>query len=142
MKVKLIVGFRRDQEYSIDIEEAHKAYFLFHNPDARAVFSNGLAIVGSQIQEIKPDWIGTMGWNETHNLNGDDWNEIHRSPEFPKMERALQTAQNIAKTCTIADLQVPLRQLAKEKYAHLVPAKSALLREGRPTSIKELLQKN
>ena len=27
--IKLIVGFRRDQEHSVSMEEAHKAYYLF-----------------------------------------------------------------------------------------------------------------
>ena len=55
-KIKLIVGFRRDQEHSIDADEAHKAYYLFLNPEKRGVFKSGLAIVGADIKEIVPDY--------------------------------------------------------------------------------------
>ena len=42
LKIKIITGFRKDQYYTIDAEEAHKAYYLFLNPEERGVFNNGV----------------------------------------------------------------------------------------------------
>lgn len=76
-KIKLITGFRRDQKYTVDAEEAHKAYYLFLNPEQRGVFRNGVALEGRLIQGIEPDYHATMGWNETHIMDSDDWNELN-----------------------------------------------------------------
>lgn len=110
-KVKLIVGYRRDQEHTIDADEAHKAYYLFLNPDTRTVFSNGLAIKGDQIQEIVPDYHGSMGWNPTHQLDSDDWNEIHRLGVHRKITHMLSIASQIAQTATAEEINTPLTEL-------------------------------
>lgn len=119
MRVKMIVGFRRDQEHSVDIEEAHKAYYLFLHPEERGVFSDGLAIKGSQIDEIVPDWQGTMGWNPTHTLDSDDWNEIRGEGIDRRIRKALTFAKNVAQLGKTEDLNIPLTQLAKGKYSEL-----------------------
>lgn len=93
MKIKLIVGYRKDQEYSIDASEAHKAYYLFLNPEERAVFGNGLALVGKEIKAIEPDYNGTMGWNPNHQLDSDDWNELKEKGIDRKLRNVLQTAK-------------------------------------------------
>lgn len=111
MKVKLIVGFRRDQEHSIDVEEAHKAYYLFTHPDERGIFSNGLAIKGDQIQEIVPDWQGTMGWNATHVLDSDDWNEINSSGIGVKLNSLLSIAKELGLHGKHENLNLPLSSL-------------------------------
>ena len=118
-KVKLITGFRRDQEHSVDAEEAHKAYYLFNHPEERGTFDNGFAIKGDQIQEIVPDYQGTMGWNETHTLDSDDWNELNGNGVSKKMRELMGAAQEISKRGDTADLGVPLSQLLKEKYPQL-----------------------
>lgn len=117
--VKLIVGFRRDQEHSIPAAEAHKAYYLFSHPNERAIFSNGLAIKGDQIQEIVPDWHGTMGWNATHTLDSDDWNEIRASGVDRKMQHILESAKEIARVANPEDMSTPLPKLLKTKYERL-----------------------
>lgn len=76
-KIKLVTGFNDDQKYTIDAEESHKAYYLFRNPEKRGVFSNGLALVGKSILAVQPDYHATMGWNVSHRLDDDDWNELH-----------------------------------------------------------------
>lgn len=119
MRVKLIVGFRRDQEHSIPASEAHKAYYLFLNPEARSVFSTGLAIKGSQIDEIVPDWQGTMGWSPTHVLDGYDWAEINRSGKGQTMQTLLAAAKEIGQMGIEADLKIGLRQLLDTKYPAL-----------------------
>lgn len=124
MKIKLIVGFRRDQEHSIDAEEAHKAYHLFFNPEARTVFSNGIAIKGDQIQEIVPDYQGTMGWNSTHILDNDDYNELRQTGVQAKLQKYLSLGKEIAKLGNTEDLNVPISVLVKEKYSKLLSPKT------------------
>lgn len=97
IKLKIITGFREDQSFSISSEEAHKAYYLFLNPDQRGVFENGLALRGSDIQRIEPDYQGTMGWNSTHRLDEDDWNEIKGKGIDRKMQNIMVNAQKIAR---------------------------------------------
>lgn len=91
--IKLITGFRKDQHITIPMQEAHKAYYLFRNPSQRGVFNNGLAIVGNNIQEIRPDWNATMGWNDTHEIADDDWNDIHSKEVDVKMKDLLGKAK-------------------------------------------------
>ncbi len=117
MKIKLICGFRKDQEHSIDAEEAHKAYYLFLNPASRGIFSNGLAIKGDQIQEIVPDYQGTMGWNPAHILDSDDWNEIRSKAVDKKMQHFLSSGKEIAQLGEPTDLSVPITRLLETKYA-------------------------
>jgi hypothetical protein len=118
-KIRLITGYRKDQIVSIDGEEAHKAYYLFFNPDARTVFSSGLAIKGTEIERIEPDYQGTMGWNPTHNLDEDDYNEIRSSGVDRKLRDLLQVAQEVARIGEPKDVNVPLSQLMEVKYPHL-----------------------
>lgn len=96
MKIKVITGFRDDQYYVIDGEEAHKAYYLFNNPEKRGVFNNGVALVGRNIQGIEPAWNETMGWNPSHKPDGHDWNEIRKRGLKPKMAELLTEAKKVA----------------------------------------------
>lgn len=129
MRVKIITGFRKDQIYSIPAAEAHKAYFLFLNPEVRTVFSNGLAIKGSEIQRIEPDWQGTMGWNEAHVLDSDDWNEIHRSGKEKELLGALTAAQGVAKIGDPKDLNLPLAEAMKKYPALAAPERSGGMKQ-------------
>lgn len=96
-KIKVITGFRKDQIHSIDANEAHKAYYLFLHPEQRGVFDNGLALKGSEIQKIMEDYHGTMGWNPTHELDNDDWDEIRSRGVDRKLRDILNLAQEVAK---------------------------------------------
>ncbi len=96
MKIKIITGFRDDQYYTIDAEEAHMAYRLFQNPEERAIFENGVALIGKNIQGIEPDYNATMGWNSTHRLDGDDWNEIRSKKVDVEVREVLQKAKEAA----------------------------------------------
>lgn len=96
LKIKLITGFRDDQYTIIDAEESHKAYYLFTHPEERAVFSNGVAVVGKNIQEIVPAWNETMGWNPTHKLDGYDWEEIREKGVDSKLRNVLSEAKEIS----------------------------------------------
>lgn len=128
-KVKLIVGFRRDQEHTIDADEAHKAYYLFLHPEARTVFRNGLAIKGDQIQEIVPDYQATMGWNPTHVLNNDDWSELKSSGVSSYMQKLLGHAKLVAEKCDEREVNTPLSQLMATKYP-LLQAPSSRVYSG------------
>lgn len=97
-KILLVTGYEDSQKHSISIEEAHKAYYLFLNPSKRGIFSNGLAITGKEINNIVPDWHGTMGWNRTHQLDTDDWNEINEKGIERTIKLILAQASDIAVT--------------------------------------------
>jgi len=94
--IKVITGFRDDQFMIIEDEEAHKAYFLFNNPEARTVFDNGVAIIGKNIQGIEPAYNETMGWNPTHKLDDDDWNDIHKKGIDSILRNVLYEAKQVA----------------------------------------------
>lgn len=94
--IKIITGFRDDQHYSISDNEAHKAYYLFNNPEKRGVFENGVALIGKNIQGIEPDWNATMGWNPSHKLEGDDWNEIRANQVDVRLRATLEAAKRVA----------------------------------------------
>jgi hypothetical protein len=96
LKVKIITGFRDEQCYSIGAEEVHKAYRLFNNPDERAIFSNGLALIGNSIRGIEPDLIGTMGWNKGYILTPDDYAEINSRGIDRKIRDVLYLAKEVA----------------------------------------------
>lgn len=136
-KIKLIVGFRRDQEHSIDADEAHKAYYLFLNPEKRGVFKSGLAIVGADIKEIVPDYQGTMGWNPTHVMDSDDWNEVRGNGIAYKIPKLLAAAKDIAQLGKPEDLNQPLQLLIEHSYPQLMP-KSVQMRGGSMKHIAEL----
>jgi len=95
-KIKLITGFRKDQHYTINADEAHKAYYLFLNPDQRGVFSNGVALLGSSIQGIEPDYNATMGWNDDHQLDGDDFNQLKQKGIDKEIRDILYLAKDTA----------------------------------------------
>ena len=95
LKIKVITGFREDQYYVIDGNEAHKAYYLFMNPEERGLFKNGVAIIGKNIQGIEPAWNETMGWNPSHKIDNDDWNDIDKKSIKEKMRELLKEAKRV-----------------------------------------------
>jgi hypothetical protein len=114
-KLKVVCGYRKDQEFSIDANEAHKAYYLFANPEKKMIFANGLAMRGADIQRIEPDYNTTMGWNPSHSLTGDDWNELASDGVTAKFAAILAGAKEVARSGEVSDLQKPLIEL-REKY--------------------------
>lgn len=96
MSVKIITGFRNEQYYIIDDEEAHKAYYLFNNPEARTTFNSGVALIGKNIQGIEPAYNETMGWNPTHKLSDDDWNDIRSRGVDIRLRNILSKGKEIA----------------------------------------------
>ena len=118
-KVKIVCGFRKEQEYTINANEAHKAYYLFNNPDKRGTFDDGLAIKGSDIQRIVPDYNATMGWNHTHVLSDDDYNELRLNGVMQKLQGILASAKEVARIGEANDFKLPLIDLVKEKYPAL-----------------------
>ena len=94
--IKITTGFRAEQFYIIEDDEAHKAYYLFNNPEARTIFSNGVALIGKNIQGIEPAYNETMGWLPTHKLDGDDWNEIRKKGIDSKLRDVLYEGKQIA----------------------------------------------
>lgn len=97
--IKIIAKFRgvNDTTYSIPAEEAHKAYYLWHNPEKRGVFNSGLALKGDDIDRIVPDYHGTMGWNKTHKLSDDDWNDMNTRGITDKLQSICSKAEKVAR---------------------------------------------
>lgn len=116
LKIKVITGFREEQYYVIDGNESHKAYYLFMNPEERGVFKNGVALIGKNIQGIEPAWNETMGWNPTHKLDDDDWNDIHRNGIKVKMRELLSESKRVMPLIekNKALLQINLEEIIKE----------------------------
>lgn len=116
MMIKIIVGFRDEQYYIIESEEAHKAYYLFKNPEARTIFDNGVALIGKNILGIEPAWNENMGWNPTHKLDSYDWNEIIKSGVYKETRDILMEAKKVAQLAERNNelLRLPLSE-AKNK---------------------------
>lgn len=93
MKIKITTGFSDDQKFTIDSEEAHKAYYLFNNPEKKGIFSNGVALIGKDIRSIQPDYHAEMGWNPSHRMDDDDWNELRAKEIDKKMRNILYEAK-------------------------------------------------
>lgn len=110
LKIKVITGFRQDQQYTIEANEAHKAYYLFLHPDERGVFNNGVALIGQNIKEIQPDYNATMGWNPDHVLDGNDWNDIRSRGVDVELRDVLQLAKNVAQN-TPDKINMPLSEI-------------------------------
>ena len=96
MAIKLITGFRQEQYLIIENEEAHKAYYLFMHPEERGIFNNGVALIGKNIQGIEPAYNETMGWNPSHQLDDDDWNDIRQHGVDRELRDVLSEAKQIA----------------------------------------------
>ena len=111
LRVKISLGFRPDQKYSIEAEEAHKAYYAFMNQNKRVIFNDGLAVRGEDIRSIEPDLKGTMGWNESHQLDGDDWNEIRRKGVEQELRKVLSLAKGVAQTEPPEKMNLPLSEI-------------------------------
>lgn len=116
--LKVVCGFRKEQEFTINANEAHKAYYLFNNSDKRGTFDNGLAIKGSDISRIIPDYCTTMGWNPTHVLTDDDYNQLRENGVMRKLQTIMSSAKEIARIADPDDLVQPLIDL-KEKMPYL-----------------------
>ena len=93
--IRVITGFREDQYVIIPMQEAHKAYYLFKHPEERGVFNCGIALIGRNIQEIRPEWNKTMGWNESHEIGYLDWEELKGKGVENKMRILIQAAKDV-----------------------------------------------
>jgi hypothetical protein len=112
MKIKIITGYRDDQYHTIDAEEAHKAYYLFMNPEERGVFSNGVALIGKSIQAIEPDYHATMGWNKGYKLGADDYAQLRDTGVDRKLRDVLSVAKGLVARPDL--LSLPLTQAATQ----------------------------
>lgn len=96
-KIHIITGYETNQKFSIPAQEAHKAYYLFNNPEERGVFENGLALRGKDIQRIIPDYNGTLGYNPDYELTYEDYNEIREKGIDQKFHRIMGKANDLSR---------------------------------------------
>lgn len=113
--IKIVTGFRDDQFTTVPMQEAHKAYYLFKNPEQRGIFNSGLALVGSSIKEIRPDYNATMRWNPDHKLDADDFNQINANGIQENMNLLLEKAKLVSEMIESNPtlLQEPLIEVIK-----------------------------
>lgn len=126
---KVTTGFREDQFVLVPADEVHKAYYLFTHPEERAVFSNGVTLIGKNIQNIDIAWNEVMGWNSTHILDNDDWVEINRSKEKKEMT-ALQIAAKQVSYLMEKDKSLGMKTLTEATRLLGVDSKSKELSDG------------
>lgn len=91
--LKLKTGFKENEFVTIPMQEAHKAYYLFKNPETRGVFDNGVAILGKNIMQILPDWNATLGYNPDYKLIDEDYNEIRGKGYEQKMRNLIELSK-------------------------------------------------
>ena len=113
--IKLILGFRKDQEYSIPENEAHKAYYAFMNEEAKVIFKDGLAIRGKDIHSIVPDYHASMGWNEGYVLSSYDHAEINGNGVARDIRDMMYLAKEVASKCTPQELSLKLSDVASTR---------------------------
>jgi hypothetical protein len=126
LKIKIITGFRKEQSYTIDANEAHKAYYLFLNPDKRGVFKNGVALIGQDIRGIEPDYHATMGWNPTYILGSDDWNELRDKGIDSALQKVVASAKDAAQLLPPEKMNLPLSSLLPELTPQALPEAKGL----------------
>lgn len=114
LKIKVITGYRDDQYFTIDAEEAHKAYYLFLNPSERGVFSDGNAVRGQDIMRIEPDYHATMGWNKGYKLGPYDWEDIRSKGVDDNLRDVMSDAKRIVALDNPKMIQLPLSEAKKE----------------------------
>lgn len=117
MNIKIKTGYGANDFKLVDMDEAHKAYYIFLNPDARTVFSDGEGIVGRTILGIEPDYHSAMGYNRSHTLDADDWNHIREKGVIEKLRASMETAKDIA--YMLADNKHLLNKSLNESIAYL-----------------------
>lgn len=117
--IKLEIQYRDfdDMQYiSVPAQEAHKAYYIFANPEARAIFSNGHALIGKHIKSIVPDYHAALGYNQGYKLTPEDHAIIAKSPDVAKLKRVMVIGKKAAQLPNAKQLlALPLSDVAKEQ---------------------------
>ena len=71
---KVIWGF--DEERSTDIGESELIKALYAMSTKSKVYLGDILLDGKYIIAIKENYQKTMGWNPTHEMDSDDWNQL------------------------------------------------------------------
>lgn len=151
LKIKIVMKFRGVNEviYSIPAREAHKAYFLFLNPEdkSRTVFESGLAIKGEDIERIEPDVIGSMEWNQGYKLTPED--HADTASVKAKLEKICHIASEVGRNADEKVLSTPLQEIIKNDPVFSLEYKNVSAprltvdtkKDEGVTDVKELLKK-
>lgn len=120
-QIKITTGYG-GESFTVPMDEAHKAYFLFNNPTARGTFNNGLALRGQDIMRIEPDYNGYFGWAQTYKPSGDDFSMINSARR--KFEKLLLAASEMGKTSY--KLSEPMSGLLGEYQVGMIAAQKEI----------------
>lgn len=87
------VGYGHNEYIPIEgKKELEKAIWAFSTND-KAVFDKGL-VRGQDIIAITEDWHREMGWNPTHIIEGEDWQEIKEKGVQKKYENLISSVKS------------------------------------------------
>lgn len=75
-KIRIGYGKGDDTFIPIDESELETALYCFIM-DGKGVFKGGVCR-GKDIISITEDWHKEMGWNESHVMDSDDWNDLYQ----------------------------------------------------------------
>lgn len=120
---KIKTGYDGEQFISIDETELESALYCFMT-DSKGIFKNGVCR-GKDIINISEDWHKVMGWNPTHELDSDDWNEIRSSGTEAKYHGL------------IGSVKEKIQYLVRTKQENLI-GKNVAIPELKKTPRKEL----
>lgn len=135
---KAFTGFGVERTVSFPAEELEKATYAFLR-EKRVAFKDGQSVDGKYIQQISPDWHRIMGWTADYKLGVDDFAELSKKG-IEKRARDFQ-----------GKINERIHYLLAHKQENLIGTGAKIpeldrpvveRREGRPTAVKELLDKN
>jgi hypothetical protein len=134
---KALTGFGKEREVFFTAHDLEKVQYAFLR-EKRILLADGQAVDGKYIQQISPDWIRTMNWNEQHTLTVHDMNEINSRGVSDEAYRLLAASkervhylltnnreQDIGKNVPLPELKKPeqLRSGTIKSVAELMAAK-------------------
>ena len=132
---KALTGFGDGREVFFDAFDLEKVQYAFLR-EKRVLLSNGQAVDGKFIQQISPDFVRTMGWNESHTLDADDRNEIHALGIEDEAYRLLNLSRDRVNYLLTQNREM---EIGKNVKIPELEQRTYERREGTTKSLKELL---
>ena len=93
---KVITGYGKDQYHQVHVDDLHKIYYLWLNPEKRGILTDGTPIIGKNIIDILPDYNKILGHAPTIILDSYDWQKINNTSLRDRIEIAKTVASKLA----------------------------------------------